>query len=71
MRIFVDQQCTLHSVIGPDNLDLRRLVAINDVRNVVDVNGVNDRVRRLREVEGVKVACFTLVLKEGTVTAVG
>jgi len=71
MRIIVDQQCTLHSIVRPNNLDLRRLIAINNVCNVIDVNRVNNRVRRQREIDGVEVACFTLVLKEGAVTAVG
>src|SRR5215469_2394137 len=71
MWIAVDEQCTPHSVLGPNNLDYRRPIAIDNIGDVVDLHSINDRTRRPREIYSIEVSCLALVFKEGAVTFVG
>ena len=63
MGIAVDQQRTFDSICGADNRKRRYAVTIRNVRNVVNMQCVQDHVFGAIQVQCIEVACLPVILE--------
>src|SRR5215470_6896984 len=66
MQALIDQQTCLQTVGGPHDLDFGIAITVDDIDDVVDVNGIEDRPVLLRAVIGVKIRGVTIVFEDTT-----
>ena len=66
MWVVVDKQRTLQAVSRPYDINSRRSIAVHDVLDVVNVQGVNDPVWSPQKIKSIKVTRLAIVLEERT-----